>query len=139
MEQKQKQTANLRLAYAAGGTLVILLAVAIIFGGQLFKPSDSKAGAESDLDASGEYWVVNDLQNPVFNSTIDVEINAKFNGILTAKIFNGQDNLLLKENIELTKGLNKHQIDDLSSLPPGEYTLEIIGEDKSVTKTLVKQ
>ncbi|MBI3141797.1 MAG: T9SS type A sorting domain-containing protein [Bacteroidetes bacterium] len=138
MEQKQRQMANLRLVYAAGGTLVVLLAAALIFGGQLFKPSDSKAGSDSDFEASGEYWVVNDLKNAEFNSAIDVEINAKFNGILTAKIYNGQDDILVKENIELTKGLNKHQIDNLDKLPAGEYTLEIIGEDKSVTKTLVK-
>ncbi len=75
--------------------------------------------------------------NP-FSSYININIDSKVNENTVVKIFSMSGRELLSKNIQLTKGTNFIQLNDLSSLVPGNYLVQFNNADGKIFKQVTK-
>ncbi|UAY52821.1 T9SS type A sorting domain-containing protein [Ferruginibacter albus] len=76
--------------------------------------------------------------NP-FTSYVNISLSTTKSEIATAKVLDVTGRVLSSRNIQLSKGTNYISIDELSSLPRGNYAIQLISSQGSMIKKVTKQ
>lgn len=142
LQQRRNQVQRLsikRVVVVASSFLVFAMVLFFILNGSLFSAFNSDASIKSDFENGREYWMMNSIEPSSFSNSIDIDIKSKFNGTLIVKLSSLEDELLVKESVNIVKGDNLYTLQNLTFLTSGVYLLELSGEDKTIQEEIIKQ
>jgi fimbrial isopeptide formation D2 family protein len=130
---------SLKLSYAANDNVAAVTSAIVYYRLKQFdidgRASISKVVSVRLKKTAGDFSV---SPNP-FRKNINVNIEWDKNEITAVKVFSVTGTVIVSKSVKMTKGFNYVAIDELSTVPAGNYIIQFNTSNGRITKQIIKQ